>query len=228
MELLPWASGLLISGFALFIAYVVLVLYGNSLLVKEERNHLRNSFPYEYYKDMFPAFRYLTYAVLSLNLLANVLGMAFFFTAIGTTYALFVLGALAIGAICLFVSNILPLSSYKTHIAFSLLGFGFFALGAILFSFFTVIPGALLLTGHIAVFIAVLIGILGFLTFFALFNPKLKNWYRLDKTEENGATYYVKPKVNFLALYEWLAYLFVNLTVFLLFVDILVTGMVLY
>ena len=143
-SLLPWASGLLIAAFALFIAYVVLLLYGNSLLAKEERT------------------------------------------------------------------------------------FFFFALGAILFCFFSVVPGALLLPSRLSLPILVLVGVVGFLGFFALLNPKLKDWYRLDRTEENGATYYVKPKVNYLALYEWIFLVLINLVAFLLFINIIVTGTVVY
>ena len=63
---LPWASGLLLAGFALSIAYFVLLAYGNSLLLKEERNHFRNSFPYEFYKDLPFSYRLFLYVILSL------------------------------------------------------------------------------------------------------------------------------------------------------------------
>ena len=227
-QLLPWASGLLIAGFALFIAYFVLLLYGNSLLVKEERNHLRNSFPYEFYKDFPIPFRVLLYVVLALSVLAGVLGMGFFFTYLETNYALVVLAVLAVSFFAMGIANVLPLSLYKSHIIAALVGFAFYSFGSILFSLFTIIPGGLKIGSHISVPIAVVVGVLGFLALFALFNPKLKNWYRLDRTEENGATYYVKPKVNFLSLYEWIFLGLIQLTAFLLFLNIIVTGTVTY
>lgn len=222
-QFLPWASGLLLAGFALSIAYFVLLAYGNSLLLKEERNHFRNSFPYEFYKDFPFSYRLFLYVILSLNILFVVLGMSFFFLALDSTYALCLLFFLALSAFSILASNLLPLSHYKGHIIAALSGFSFLSLGSILFSFITIIPGGILLERHVLVPIAVIVGIVGFLFFFALFNPKLKNWARLDRTEENGATYYVKPKVNFLSLYEWIALALLNLESFLLFLDIILT-----
>ncbi len=227
-QFLPWASGLLVASFALAIAYFVLLAYGNSLLLKEERNHFRNSFPYEFYKDLPLSYRLLLYGVLALDILSLALGMAFFFLYLDSTYALAILFFLVVSAFAMLISNILPLSHYKGHIIAALCGFAFFSLGSILFAFITLIPGGLILQSHISVPIVVLVGVLGFLSFFALFNPKLKNWARLDRTEENGATYYVKPKVNFLSLYEWIYLALLNLTGFLLFLDIIVTQGVTY
>lgn len=227
-SLLPWASGLLIAAFALFIAYVVLLLYGNSLLAKEERNRLRNSFPYEFYKDFPVPYRILAYAVLALDIFLLALGFCFFFLSLETGYAYAVMLLWIVSAVALLCGNVLPLSRYKAHIIANLFAFFFFALGAILFCFFSVVPGALLLPSRLSLPILVLVGVVGFLGFFALLNPKLKDWYRLDRTEENGATYYVKPKVNYLALYEWIFLVLINLVAFLLFINIIVTGTVVY
>ena len=52
--------------------------------------------------------------------------------------------------------------------------------------------------------------VFGFLSLLSFVNPKLLDWPKMERSEVNGTTYYVKPKVNFLALYEW-AYLLLQL-----------------
>ena len=53
--------------------------------------------------------------------------------------------------------------------------------------------------------------------------PRLFNWAKMDKTEENGTVYYVKPKLNDFALYEWV-YLFLEGVVgLLLLINLFVT-----
>lgn len=42
-----------------------------------------------------------------------------------------------------------------------------------------------------------------------LLNPKLKDWGMMEKTEVNGATIYVRPRVNWLAFSLWSTYLLV-------------------
>lgn len=44
-----------------------------------------------------------------------------------------------------------------------------------------------------------------------LFNPKLKDWYRMDKAEEDGSVYLVRPRVNWLASMIWSGFLLVSL-----------------
>lgn len=46
--------------------------------------------------------------------------------------------------------------------------------------------------------------VIGVIQVILLFNKKLKRWMYMDKTEVNGATYYVRPKVNALASLEWI------------------------
>lgn len=47
---------------------------------------------------------------------------------------------------------------------------------------------------------------ISFLELFQLVNPKIKNWSSMNKTEENGTTYWLKPKVNWLAVAIWSSY----------------------
>lgn len=52
---------------------------------------------------------------------------------------------------------------------------------------------------------------LGFLSLFQLLNPKYKNWYLMQKTEVDGATIYIRPKVNWLATSLWSTYVLVSI-----------------
>ena len=40
-----------------------------------------------------------------------------------------------------------------------------------------------------------------------LINPKLNDWYKLEKPEVDGATIYVRPKINWLDTYIWGAFI---------------------
>jgi hypothetical protein len=51
--------------------------------------------------------------------------------------------------------------------------------------------------------IQIIFGILGLFLLCLFFLPKLKKWSYLEKSEEDGKTVYVRPKVSPLALLEW-------------------------
>lgn len=219
MNYLLWADALLIVAFAVAIAYFVLLLYMNSLVAPERKNKLRNSFPYEFYRNFPVGARSLLYVLVTADGLALALGSCFFFLSIGTSYAYVLLILFALAAIAMVLSNVLPLSFYKGHLFYALLSFFAYTLGAILLCFATVVPGAVHFPSTFSVPILVVVGIFGFAFFLALFNPKLTQWAKMDRTEENGATYYVKPKVNALSLYEWIFLVLFNLTGLLLFLN---------
>jgi hypothetical protein len=217
------ASGFLISAFGIVLAYFAILLYTNSLFGKTERCHLRNSYPFQFYRnDPIPC-RIVLYLFLALDAIALSLGDVFYFSSLGTSLTIALGVFFGISALALIIANLLPLTNYKAHIFFAGLAFFVYSLASILYSFLTLIPGNSVAAPVLSVPISVVVGILGFVSFFALFNPKLLSWAKMDKAEENGKTYYVKPKVNFLALYEWIYLILMNVTGFLFFLDIIVT-----
>lgn len=52
-----------------------------------------------------------------------------------------------------------------------------------------------------------------------MMNPKLNEWDRLEKTEVNGATIYVRPKINHLSTYMWGCMILVGLFHLLLIIN---------
>lgn len=60
---------------------------------------------------------------------------------------------------------------------------------------------------------------LGMLGAIPLLNPKLMDWYKMEKTEVDGTTVYVRPKVNHLATYIWGCFVLVCLLHILLIIN---------
>lgn len=220
MDLRTLASLFFLLSFAVYLAFMALLLLFNSRFPKEERNSLRNSFPYEFYRQQGPRLRFLLNALVFLALLLELLGTSIYFTSFRSFYSYGEMVVFGLAALLMAVGNVLPLSLYRSHLLTNLSSFLLLSLGSILFAFQRLVPGAMVFPSEIHVSVAVLSGILGFLSFFALFQKRLLNWAKLDKTEENGATYYVKPKVNLLALYEWLYFLLFEIQGLLLFFNI--------
>ncbi|MFA6860792.1 MAG: hypothetical protein WCR56_00165 [Bacilli bacterium] len=216
----------LIVGFASAMAYFCLLLYFNSLVSKPNRCHLRNSYPSQFYTEMSKLPKIFLYIIAIIDMFALALGFFFFFYSLNSTYGIILGSLFAFSSLSLLVSNLLSLSQYKAHIAFAAASFFSFAFACILCSFTTVMPGAALNPEDINVVIEVIIGVIGFFSFFALFNKKLLNWCKMDRTEENGAVYYVKPKVNFFALYEWIYLISENVVAFLLFIDMIAVKLI--
>lgn len=220
-----WASGLLISGVALFMVYAVILMLFNNRIAKPDRNHFRNSFPYNFYQTFPISSRVLLYILLILSTALMVVGECFYFLSFQSSFQTILAITFSLSFLCLVSANLIPLSSYKAHIVFSAVGFFFYILSAVCYSFVTVLPGAVSATtaSYVSLPIVIIIGVLGFGSIFLIVNPKLKNWAKMDKTEENGTTYYVKPKVNFYAMDEWIFLFEEVLTALLLFFDILAT-----
>lgn len=216
---------MLISGFALFLAYSAILIYSNSLLNRLDRNHFRNSFPYNFYKDASLPSRIVMYSLFGLSMLMTVVGLAFFFVSFQTSF-MWILGiVLPLSYLFLGISNILPLSYYRSHILFSALAFLIFTSFCSLFAFVKIIPNALIDDSELALWVCIPIGIIGMISFFGvIFNPKLRNWAKMDKVEEDGKTYYIKPKINYYALYEWICLLEMEFVALMLFFNIIATG----
>lgn len=66
--------------------------------------------------------------------------------------------------------------------------------------------------------------VLGLLLLLAIFSPKLKKWAYLEKSEENGKTIYVRPKVSPLGLLEWLCILMHGINMILFVINYFLVG----
>ncbi|MFA6625115.1 MAG: hypothetical protein WCS80_05075 [Bacilli bacterium] len=220
------ASGFLICSFASILAYFVCIFCFNSFLGKEDRNHMRNSFPYQYYSSFPRFFRIFLYSFLGLAVLLGGIGVIFYFSFLGGSFALILGISFALSFLCLGLSNIIPLSAYKPHIILAISSFLLFSLSSILYMFINHFPCPNYNPQLVNRVICIIIGIVGFITFFSTFNPKLFSWFKMEKAEENGKTIYVKPKINWLAMYEWIFLILMAVAVLLLFVNVIIGNFV--
>ncbi|MCR4698244.1 MAG: hypothetical protein K5762_02645 [Bacilli bacterium] len=218
------AVTMMIVGFALFLAYIAVLIYSNSLIGSVDRNHFRNSFPYNFYMSASIPLRASMYILLCLSTLATAVGESLFFLSFDTTFMVVAAILMPLSLILLTIANILPLSSYRLHLIFSGAGFFVFAASASVIPFSIVIPYALAFTNDLSLGIAIPLGIMGILSLLSLINPKLANWFKMEKTERDGTTYYVKPKYNFYAMYEWIFLIESHIAAFLFILNIIVTN----
>ena len=126
--------------------------------------------------------------------------------------------------IFLYISNILPLNYYKSHLIFSILAFFFFATASFLTGLIPFVSGSTLETFYNKP-IQFIIGAIGLICFASLINPKLANWAKMEKTEVNGKVIYVRPRINFYALYEWIYLILMAVVSLLLFINMFVSGL---
>lgn len=215
----------LIGGFILVILYFVLLIFSNMTVRKEERNSFNNSFPYLYYQNMPMSMRIFLYIILGLGLVLIGMGECLFFSGLTFTCYQFVLSILfPLSALFLYISNILPLNYYKSHLIFSILAFFFFATASFLTGLIPFVSGSTLETFYNKP-IQFIIGAIGLICFASLLNPKLANWAKMEKTEVNGKVIYVRPRINFYALYEWIYLILMAVVSLLLFINMFVSGL---
>lgn len=215
----------LIGGFILVVLYFVLLIFSNMAVRKEERNSFNNSFPYLYYQNMPMSMRIFLYIILGLGLVLVGMGECLFFSGLTFTCYQFVLSILfPLSALFLYISNILPLNYYKSHLIFSILAFFFFATASFLTGLIPFVSGSTLETFYNKP-IQFIIGAIGLICFASLLNPKLANWAKMEKTEVNGKVIYVRPRINFYALYEWIYLMLMAVVSLLLFINMFVSGL---
>lgn len=215
----------LIGGFILVILYFVLLIFSNMTVRKEERNSFNNSFPYLYYQNMPMSMRIFLYIILGLGLVLIGMGECLFFSGLTFTCYQFVLSILfPLSALFLYISNILPLNYYKSHLIFSILAFFFFATASFLTGLIPFVSGSTLETFYNKP-IQFIVGAIGLICFASLLNPKLANWAKMEKTEVNGKVIYVRPRINFYALYEWIYLILMAVVSLLLFINMFVSGL---
>ena len=129
-----------------------------------------------------------------------------------------------ISIIAMTFSNVISFSYYKLHLYLALIAFCYFIFSVIFITFSTIIPGALIFTENFNLPIIVILGVLGFSLLLAMLNPRLKDWAKKERCEDNGKTFYVKPKINYFALYEWIFLIAIYFSNFLLYINIIVSG----
>ena len=224
MNLITIASFGLLASVALIFLYFVLLIISNNKLLKERRLSIKNSFPYEFYMEFPISIRVALYSLLFLSLIASIIGISCFFLAFNTTYMLMTMSLYVISIIAITFSNVISLSHYKIHIALSLISFFFFSYSALLITFSTSLNSALIYEENFNLPIIVILGVLGFSILLAMLNPRIKNWSKKERCEDNGKTFYVKPKINYLALYEWIFLIAIYFSNFLLYINIIVSG----
>lgn len=222
---LSLASGLLICGTISFIFYMIVLLLSNSMLDKQDKNRFRNSFPYQFYAKSSMPMRVMMYVMLLVSVCFTCCGEFFLlFASRMTVISIMIAILLPISLILLFISNILSLVHAKSHIITSTISFFTFSLACILFALTTFIPSVDTL--YISRVISIIVGVIGLIALISLINPKLSNWAKMEKAEIDGKTVYVKPKINYYALYEWIFLILMEIVALLLFIDIFVTGSV--
>ena len=214
-----------IGGFILLVLYFVLLIFSNMTVRKEERNSFNNSFPYLYYQNMPLSMRIFLYIILGLGLVFVGMGECLFFSGLTFTCYQFVLSVLfPLSALFLYISNILPLNYYKSHLIFSVLAFFFFATASFLTGLIPFVSGSTIDSFYNKP-IQLIIGAIGLLSFASLINPKLANWAKMEKTEVDGKVIYVRPRINFYALYEWIYLMLMAVVSLLFFINMFVSGL---
>lgn len=221
--MLESAFGLLLSGFVTFFLYVSLLLYSNFSLKKEKRNSFLNSYGYEFYANCNLPIKVSLYALLSMSAVLITSGETIFLTSGKVSYYSIIMAiTFTLSFFCLVAGNIIPLSHPKTHLIFSSLGFFVFCFSCFIYLFsITNVLRNLTSKANYNDVIAIFVGIIGILSFAALFNPRLKNWIKMERSEVDGKIVYVKPKINFLPLYEWCYLILMVLVAVLFFINVI-------
>lgn len=217
------STGLILGGFAIGLIYFIFLFYYNMRLPRNERNHFRNSFPYQFYLSDPVPIRVILYVLLILGSLMTSIGEIFYFSLFQSTYISITGTALAVSLLLLAISNLLPLSYYRLHLFFSALSFALFDASTMCLATAKWIQ-AVPFPEEYSLPVFITIGIIGLIGFLSLFNPKLLDWFKMDRAEENGKVIYVKPKVNWYAFYEWLYLIAMVIVGFLLLLNQIVCG----
>ncbi len=211
---------------AVAIVYFVVLIYTNSLYKKNERLSLRNSYGYEFYASSSPSMRGILYTLISIDMVSLCMMFLFYGLSDHSVYTYCVLGVFLVSVICLCASNMIPLSHPFAHLSTAYIGMGFMGVGALLSAFSDIVNASLFHLVDMGVPASIIMGFIGSVIIIALFNPKLRNWAKYDKSEVDGMTVYVKPKVNWLALYEWIALILYHVIALIMLINIVASGQI--
>ncbi len=208
------------------IVYFCVLQYNNYLYPKTERNRLTNSYGYEYYSSFKPLTRGLLYTLIGIDGICLALGFFFYFMTDNSVYSYCLAFIYIISIVCLILANVIPLSHPYAHLVTASAGILFMGVATLLISFSDTINDGLRHMVNMGLGVSITLGIIGAIVFLAMFNPKLLDWAKMDKTEVDGVTVYVKPKINWLSLYEWITLILYHIVGMILFINVIVTGQV--
>lgn len=213
-------SVLIIIGVVFLLMYFFALIFLNSKIKdKDESNSFLNSFPYQFYLSNSIQMRMFIYGLLIVSTLFISIGEALYFSSLRSAHFITLAIIFPLSLILIVTANLIPLGNYKPHILFAFLGFATFMFACFFYAFSNVIEGAVLFQNSISLFSTIVLGIFGGISFISFFNKKLLDWPKMDKTEVDGKTIYIKPKVNFLALYEWSFLILEGMTAIVLFIN---------
>ena len=209
------------------------VSYSGMLLVKKSNNRekmtILNTFPGEIRRLIGDpmGLRVQILGVISAALCAVSLGLLFGGMIVRPAYdqgdlpvtlsSIFVLLFSAVACVFMGLTALLPLESLRPSLISWIL-FCVFTAGSGIFSM--VIEGKyeLININRIVTYVACGAGILLLLMFL---NPKLKSWANMEKTEVDGATYWIRPKLNWMCITIWAGYVVMAVLCFLFAIGVL-------
>lgn len=183
----------------------LLIFFIFIFLLKDKKVYLVNSFGYEIYCSMPLERRILFYSMLGIFSSLSTAGIWMTLSVFNSIYLIMVSLLFVLGFVLISISNIIPFSLYKYHLISYYLGSGFIIASSLLMFFTNNIRGIIIDSDMIPLPLSI-----GFIFIFVIFlafilNPKNSEWFKLYKVNTNGKTHYEKPKINYLALEEWLS-----------------------
>lgn len=137
------------------------------------------------------------------------------------TFSILLAFALTFSSISYLLITIIKPKYYKTFIFLFLLLAGSISIECVVFALLISKHGAMVANPDMAFAFSMILYVLSVLNLVFLFNPKLKNWDKLEKEEdEQGTIHYLRPKVLFLALHEWILIVYKTVIEILAFIFI--------
>lgn len=199
------------------ILIITYLLYSNKTIKKilnTPRTSMLNTFPAELNDSKNGV---IQIAILALASLFTLTGFAFYFVGVFTTQRIelvksvyyFEFAFCIINAICMYLTGFI---SYKKSVKLPITLNVIFIFSVIAIGVFMPFLPTEELKDTTGIFdmnsVIAWIGFaLAIISAIPLINPKLNDWYKLEKTEVDGATIYVRPKINWLATYIWGAFI---------------------
>lgn len=199
-----------------------LALFAGLLIVtftvkREEKYDLRRYFPFEAVSTLKPPVR--MWFILLVGLTAGLMAESYLLAFWDLSFMLgkVVLVFYVVSVILMFALFTVSLYSYRVHLILSTVFFVTTVIGSFLTLTTALIGYDSLIRFNLP--LAAVMALVGLVLLIILFVPKLKYWMYLEKSEENGKTVYVRPKVSILSLYEWIFVLAHALNMLLLLIQ---------
>ena len=193
------SSIFLAVGIISLVSYFVIFFKLKKRKIFKVEDTFLNSFGYEFYRILNPQTRIILYALLIISSFSFSLSSFFSLSYIISNYLIIVASIFTLGVSLITISNFIPLSQYKIHLV------SFFVGLTSLFSSTLLIAIANLIGEILPGFICIIALFFAAIIFSFLINPYNSNWFKLEKNNSSKDNKFVKPKINFLALEEWLS-----------------------